>query len=155
MKLIEMFAAGQNVQIGPDSHVDHGISEEQMQHVLRSLGDGTADVVVGPFGTFFIATVDLGGLGTAPCALHGPATGEPPVPEEEVEYAKRGNRPNESRLTSRPPTRSSKVTAIVSGGVLITAFGGPLAPKEPGDPSLKPGEKAESEAFWSQHALSK
>lgn len=34
-----------------------------------------------------------------------------------------------------------------------TAFGGPLAPKEPGDPTLKPEERAKSEAFWREHAL--
>jgi hypothetical protein len=37
--------------------------------------------------------------------------------------------------------------------MLYTAFGGPLAPKEPGDPTLKDSEREESEKFWSQHAL--
>jgi hypothetical protein len=40
--------------------------------------------------------------------------------------------------------------------ILYTAFGGPAAPREPGDPSLDGNEAglAESKAFWAEHALS-
>lgn len=146
------------------SHADHGLTPEQMAYILESLNSGTATVVVGPFGPFFIATVTLpAALGTAPCALHGPATGGQPVPESEVTYQRRGARPNVSRLCDRPPTRSNVVTAIVignegpEGGQRIdTAFGGPLAPREQGDPDLvDPAEQAASAAFWAEHALSK
>jgi hypothetical protein len=37
--------------------------------------------------------------------------------------------------------------------ILYTAFGGPLAPQEPGDPGCKDPEA--SAAFWREHALSK
>lgn len=37
--------------------------------------------------------------------------------------------------------------------VLYTAFGGPLAPQEPGDPGCK--DPAASAAFWREHALAK
>ena len=37
---------------------------------------------------------------------------------------------------------------------LYTCYGGPCAPREPGDTSLSDEERAESLAFWLQHALS-
>jgi hypothetical protein len=38
--------------------------------------------------------------------------------------------------------------------VLYTAYGGPQAPREPGDPAIKDfAEQAASEIFWSEHAL--
>ena len=37
--------------------------------------------------------------------------------------------------------------------ILYTAFGGPAAPQEPGDPGCK--DPATSTAFWREHALSK
>ena len=39
--------------------------------------------------------------------------------------------------------------------MLFTAFGGPLAPREPGDPDMTDAKEiAESKKFWSEHALS-
>jgi len=37
--------------------------------------------------------------------------------------------------------------------VLYTAYGGPVAPREPFDRSLDEEAKAESEKFWAEHAL--
>lgn len=37
--------------------------------------------------------------------------------------------------------------------VLYTTYGGPAAPKEPTDPTIRPSEVRESDEFWSQHAL--
>lgn len=42
---------------------------------------------------------------------------------------------------------------IVHACVLYTAFGGPAAPQEPGDPACK--DPVASAAFWREHALSK
>lgn len=42
---------------------------------------------------------------------------------------------------------------IESPCVLYTAFGGPLAAKELGDPTLNPEECEASELFWGEHAL--
>jgi hypothetical protein len=42
---------------------------------------------------------------------------------------------------------------IVHACVLYTAFGGPAAPQEPGDPACK--DPSASAAFWREHALAK
>jgi len=99
-------------------------------------------------------------LDPVPMALVGPATGHPPVKENEVHYTNRGGgRSWDSRMIhgEHQPTRT--VTAIsvphkeTGKPFLITAFGGPLAPKEPGDKSHTEESRKASEAFWSEHAL--
>ena len=172
-----------------ESHLDHGFTAQQKQYLLELFGDRTA---------FFLEQVVLPEeLGTVPCALHGPATGRPPVPDSLTYRAKRGNRSWESRMTDLPPVQSRMVVVIggpheekcnicdeygmfysigaamrFGGGdgmvrcpkcngqkvikyacVLYTMYGGPVAPQEPGDPNCK--NLGDSEAFWSQHALSK
>lgn len=140
-----------SVKVIEDSHVDHGISKEQLKYILSQLEDVTG---------FTIRTLSLpGGMGTVPNALYGPAVGDPPVPEDEVHYSARGDRGGKSRMVNKPMRKTSKVTVIVGPhgedpAVLYTAFGGPLAPKEPTDPTLESDKKEESEQFWSQHALS-
>ena len=37
--------------------------------------------------------------------------------------------------------------------ILYTVFGGPIAPKEPDDPTLTDEQRPESIAFWAEHAL--
>lgn len=148
------------------SHVDHGLNEQQLAFIERALnGDAAGSLVarVGmPGAAFFIAEVKVpAALGSVPCALRGPVTGEPPVSEGEVFYGTRGTRPNVSRLTLLPPTRSDTVTVIGGhskehpneGCILFTAYGGPLAPQEPGDPYLAPEGREGSLAFWREHAL--
>jgi len=143
----------------PRSHLDHGIAPDQLAYVLLALNYSKATVKVGPYGPFFIAEVELPEVfGVAPCALHGPVTGELPVLEAEAFYATRGKRPNKSRLCRRLKTTSRTITAIViadedsPGNQRIdTAFGGPLSPMEVDDPENK--DKATSEKFWAQHAL--
>ena len=55
----------------------------------------------------------------------------------------------------------TRVCTVIAGPhdnndcVLFTAYPGPQAPKGLNDPSLKEEEKAESQEFWAQHALSK
>jgi hypothetical protein len=140
------------MKIIADSHLDHGLTQEQIDYLMAKLGHRDA---------FFIETVDLPPrLGTVPCGLHGPVMGDDPVPEAEVTYAQRGERPGASRLCDRAPRDWHCVTLIAGphGGdpcVLYTAFGGPLAPKEPTDPTLTDDERAASEAFWAEHALSR
>jgi hypothetical protein len=137
------------IQIHPDSHLDHGLTDAQRDHVLAQFADKTG---------FFIATVTLPeGLGTVPCGLHLD------VPESEVHYAARGEREYTSRLCNRG-TRPVREVTIIAGTdrdnpddptvYLFTMFGGPLAPKEPGDPRLTDAERPESEAFWARAALS-
>jgi hypothetical protein len=99
-------------------------------------------------------------LDPVPMALAGPAAGGPPVGEHEVHYANRGGgRAWDSRMIHGEHQNTQTVTAIsvphkeTGKPFLITAFGGPLAPKEPGDPTHTPESKKASEQFWSQHAL--
>ena len=134
-----------------DSHVDHDLTREQVDYLLERFKDRTGE---------FVETVELPeALGEVPCALHGPAVGDAPVPEAEVSYGRRGARQYRSRLTDRPPRRTRKVTVIAGEHkgapcVWFTAFGGPPSPQEPSDPGLPAEKVADSEAFWREHALS-
>ena len=132
-------------------HADHGITEAQMAYIQESLlhsveGDG-----------FFIARETIPAeLGTVPCGLHGPAMGDPDVPDEEVEYLSRGDRDWTDRMIARAfrPVDYVQCIGIREGEsfTLFTVYGGPLAPQHPEDPS-NPDREA-SEAFWAVHALS-
>ena len=170
-----------------DSHVDHGLTENQLRHLLDHFADRSA---------FFIETIELPeDLGTVPCGLYGPIMGDAPVKEADVGHEHRGNRAWKSRLVDLPTRPTRKVTVIAGpheekcprcGGsgecvsldipygahpmtyacsvckgagtqkhdcILFTAFGGPSAPQEPGDPGCK--DPAASAAFWRDHALTK
>ena len=165
----------------PDSHLDHALTAAQINHILKLFDDRQS---------FFIATFTLPPeLGTVPCGLYGPIVGDPPIKEDEVTYAPRGDRAWRSRLIDLPPRQQHEVTVIAGpheeecrsthvpthghqlriggcngtgkeehagmhagaawheetcskcGGtgkihhacILYTAFGGPVAPQEPGD----------------------
>jgi hypothetical protein len=140
------------MKITKDSHLDHHITPEQKAYVLEQFGSRDE---------FFIETLTLPeALGTVPCGLHGPLMGDDPVPETEVRYAARGDRIGESRLCKRPVRPTDQLTIIAGPHdgercVLYTAFGGPVAPREPFDPGLEDnGERDKSLAFWAEHALS-
>lgn len=139
------------ITILSESHLDHGLTAAQISYILQAYLDRDG---------FFLETIELPEeLGTVPCALRGPIRGEPPVgPDAPVSFQKRGSRSYESRMVAWEATPSREVTIIAGphgdySCVLYTAYGGPLAPKEPGDPSLKPEERERSERFWSEHAL--
>lgn len=112
-----------------------------------------------PPGEFSVRTRTLPGL-RALCGLHGPAMGDDPVPEEEVRYEQRTPDRPPSRLVDRAPRADDRVTLVVDRTQgdpwVITAYAGPAAPREPGDPSLPPEgpEREESARFWAEHALS-
>ncbi len=169
-----------------DSHVDHGLTEAQLEYLLDRFADRHE---------FFIETFTLPReLGTVPCGLYGPLMGDSAIREDEVTYARRGERAWDSRVVDLPSRQQHEVTVIAGpheapcprcGGtgecisldipygpnpstyacssckngtqkhacVLYTAFGGPLAPQEPGDPACKDAEA--SAAFWREHALAK
>lgn len=138
-------------KITTESHVDHALSQAQVDYLLDLFKEKEG---------FFIETVTLPpALGTVPCNLHGPVMGDRPVSESEVEYRLRGVRTYPSRMVPWKPRQVSQVTVIAGPlkdlpCVWYTAFGGPLAPKEPGDPTLTPEQREESESFWKEHALS-
>lgn len=133
-----------------DSHVDHGLTEAQLRYLLDRFADRR---------TFFIETITLPAeLGTVPCGLYGPLMGDSKITEDEVAYERRGERAWTSRLIDLPARQQHEVTVIAGphdghACVLFTAYGGPNAPQEPGDPNCK--DPAESAAFWREHALAK
>lgn len=137
----------------PDSHMDHGITEDQWHYVFTQLADRT---------DMFVETLALPDiLGTVANALYGPSAGDPPVDESEVYYATRGSRVGQSRMVHRSlrPTRWIRIIAGPHDGhpcVLYTAYGVATkdmaeAPREPWDPECKDVEA--SKVFWSAHAL--
>jgi hypothetical protein len=161
-----------------DSHLDHALTEAQIDYVMKLFGDRQS---------FFIETITLPReLGTVPCGLYGPLMGDSTIKEDEVTYAARGTRAWNSRLIDLPPRQQHEVTVIAGPHetpcvhcqgrrqigewkaaipcsctdgktywpcILYTAFGGPSAPQEPGDPGCRDPEA--SAAFWREHALSK
>ena len=137
------------MEITSESHVDH-ISPRVLDYLK---------ILLGQHNGFFITTIEElpVDLEPVPCGLHGPMMGDDPVPEGETYRARRGAREYTSRLCDREPRTTRKLTVIAGptdhgSCVLYTAFGGPLAPQEPDDPTCKDVEA--SRAFWAQHALS-
>lgn len=134
----------------PDSHVDHGLSEAQVRYLFDRFADRSS---------FFVETITLPAeLGTVPCGLYGPLAGDPAISEAEVTYGARGARSWTSRLIDLPARQQHQVTVVAGphdghACVLYTAYGGPAAPQEPGDPGCKDVEA--SAAFWREHALAK
>lgn len=133
-----------------DSHLDHGLSREVVDYILAAFQERSS---------FFIETITLPEhLGDVPCALLGPATGTS-VERARVRLERRGERTWESRVVDAPPARSRLVTIVAgphdgSPCVLYTAYGGPQAPREPGDPAIRDdAERDASRAFWANHAL--
>jgi hypothetical protein len=140
------------ITIHNDSHLDHDIPEDVRAAIVDQLN--ARDLP-----SFIILTLEHPSP-VIPCGLHGPIMGDAPITEAETVYERRGNRAYVSRLCSRAPRLQRKVTVIIgehdgTAHVLYTMFGGPLAPKEPADPTLVEREREESVAFWREHALSK
>lgn len=142
-----------NMVITSESHLDHGLTQEQIEYIKSVFGDRQE---------FFKETITLPvDLGTVETALVGPATGMGTVPESAVSYVPRSGRKWVSRVLAVPQTRPRVRTVTVIAGpdsgepcVLYTAYGGPLAPREPGDPDIATQEELEeSRAFWREHAL--
>lgn len=132
----------------PESHLDHGLTAAQIDYVFERFADRVG---------FFVGTCELPAeLGTVPCGLHGPLMGDAPVTDAEL--TPRAGRAWPSRLVDHPP-RPTRLVTVIAGPhegepcALYTAFGGPLAPQEPGDPNCR--DVAASETFWAVHALSR
>jgi hypothetical protein len=134
------------MKLHPESHLDHGLPQAVVDEILARFAARDA---------FFIETIEVSQ--SLPCALHGPAVGESPVGEAEATYETRGERAWPSRMCSRAPSRTTLVTVI--GGphegecILYTAYPGPCAPREPGDPALSGAELEAAKVFWAHHAL--
>jgi hypothetical protein len=130
-------------------HADHGVTNETLMWALSQINpDG-----------FFLRTLDLP---EDHCdllsALYGPLAGDAPVSDDVVSFVKRSEDRPASRMVSevKRPSRLLTVIGIVKedGVTIFTAYGGPCAPREPGDSTLSSDEeKKESSDFWAQHAL--
>lgn len=140
------------MEILPASHLDHGLTAAHLAFLVERFGgrDG-----------FVLETVILpDDLPDLMSGIYGPIVGDPPVGESEVAYRVRGDRRCASRIVDRPvrPTRQLTVIAGSFEGkscVLFTAYGGPCAPREPGDLAHASWEGIlESRLFWMDHALS-
>ena len=155
----------------PDSHLDHDLTLDHVRFVLAHCRERSE---------FFIESITLPDtLPALPCALRGPAVGTVPILDADVVLRPRSGRAWPSRLIADPrkpiarqrvtssplPTAAASATVhtrilTVIGGpsadlpcVLYTMYGGPVAPRELGDPSLPEGDRAAAEAFWGVHAL--
>lgn len=143
----------ENLMLRTDGHYEvHGISPEHLDWL------GTHSDVLAAKGPVTITIPDH--LPPVPNSLVGPSMGDNAVSEDEVIYLNRGGgRPYNSRMVKGPHKPTRMLTVIsrphkdTGKPFLITAFGGPLAPKEIEDPTHTPESKEESKKFWSQHAL--
>lgn len=138
------------LELHSDSHLDHNLSQEHIAWLLERFRDKEA---------FFIETLTLPDhLDEISMGLYGPSVGDEPVAEADVKYVIRGARKCASRVVSRPQRKTRQLTVIAGphdgkACVLFTSFGGPLAPKEPGDTTLAIDQVQASRDFWSTHAL--
>lgn len=136
-------------KILPVSHLDHGLTQTHLEFLQETFGQENG---------FFIRTVEMPAhLPDLSCGLHGPIMGEAPVLDSECTVQVRGTRLGPSRLCKRPLV-STRLLTVIAGQyqdepcVLFTAYGGPLAPREPWEPM--PAEQVkESVTFWAEHAL--
>lgn len=143
-----------HIRIHKDSHMDHSVTEDQRRYALAQASRHL------PAKGILVMSIELPpALGTVLCGLHGPIMGDPAVSDRDVTYTTRGDRGGASRMVQRAP-RKVPVVTVVAGPhdghpwVLFTIYGGPSAPREPWDKSLNDGQRAESIAFWEEHALS-
>ena len=129
-------------------HSDHGVDQNLLTWALAQVSAPG----------FFLTTVEIPvEFGDLSNSLHGPASGDAPVAENDVTYVQRSADRPLSRMVARPVRATRLLTVIGIQGespVVFTAYGGPAAEREPGDPSLSADEKAASAAFWAEHALS-
>lgn len=143
------------------SHVDHGLTSDHIAFVSAMVAIEVERKALALTGGVRVLGLTLpGDLAGLDCGLHGPAMGDNPIAETEVTYEVRANRKNASRMVSRA-TRKTREIVVVVGPIddepctLYTSYGGPLAPREPGDQSIGSWDDLEvSRAFWRDHALS-
>jgi len=135
------------LQIG--SHMDHHLSVSHLALIVAAVAPMKDE--------FTIITVDIpASLPAVPCNLRGPDVGTAPVMDEHVRMKTRTGRDWDSRILDLvcSPLMVRKLTAVIGpDGTLYTVYGGPVAPREPGDPSMSDEERVLSVEFWSKHAL--
>lgn len=121
--------------VDKESHLDHGLSQAHIDFMLARFVQKNE---------FFIETVGLPkGLDPLQSGIYGPAAGDPSVTDAESILAIRQGRSWASRLIDKPARPTRLMTVVAGPGdvegqncVLYTSYGGPAAPKEPGDFSM-------------------
>jgi hypothetical protein len=159
-----------------DSHIDHGLTQPQIDFLISRFADRNGFFIETVELPESLGTVPCGlygplmgdpeiqdrvceGCGVcSPCTwFNSGALCHNPILVRGQAYKRvRGNRAYLSRVIDAPMRQVRTVTVIAgehdgSACVLYTAFGGPLTPQEPGDPTCK--DPAKSKEFWSKHAL--
>ena len=134
------------------SHLDHDLTAAHLAFMLERYKG---------WDEFFLDTVELPKhLPPLCCGLYGPTMGDAPVLDADVVLQPRTGRAWPSRLVDRP-MRTTRLLTTVAGPheglscMLYTSYGGPEAPREPGDPTLVGDTLAQATAFWAQHALAR
>jgi len=143
------------------SHLDHNLTTTQLAYIKERFLRRDC---------FFKETFELPeGLGDIEVSLIGPAVDMMVITEDDVRYEVRPGRRWASRVIKQPEhvdssarwvKERSRLITVIAGPygnydcVLYTAYGGPEAPREPGDPSINSWEELQlSRAFWAEHAL--
>lgn len=152
-----------HAMIKPESHLDHGVEMIALEAILSADHDNImATLKEGKVWkqsyTLFVLETYYGihpsWLSNLKCGLYGPLMGDAPIQEDAVVYRTRGPRPNPSRMVKAPLRPASQLSIIVGlhndQPTLFTAFGGPIAPREP-LPDADPN--SEEAVFWRDHAL--
>lgn len=137
-------------------HADHGVSPETLQRVIDLMVQEQGRRLVP--GLFIYTRPLPEGAPSVENALYGPKSGDAPVAEADVFYAKRSEDRPESRMIDLPKRLTRTVTVIgvyaPAGVTVYTVYGGPAAKREPGDKSLSTeAEKQAAIDFWAEHAL--
>jgi hypothetical protein len=142
--------------ITPESHLDHGLTPAHVAWLLERFKERNE---------FFIETLTMpADLPALDCALYGPTMGDEPIAEDRVHYVVRPGRKVATRALFAPLRKTHEISIIAGPDgpdacVLYTSYGGPVAPREPGDqsialePSKLPASLIEVHLFWSTHAL--
>ncbi len=132
-------------------HTDHGVTLATLDWALAQIQ---------PTG-FFLRTLTLPDSHVdLENGLYGPSSGDAPIQESEVYYAKRTEDRPESRMITKGIKRATRLITLIGmcnpdGSVTVfTAYGGPAAEREPNDPTLRTDEeKSAAAAFWAVHAI--
>jgi hypothetical protein len=139
--------------IHPESHVDH-VPASVIEFVKNFFATSTNPAKINVTATLSLPDE----VDAVDCSLYGPAMGDPPVSEDEVQYQVRPGRSWPSRMVARP-IRQTRTLTLVAGPhdghdlVLYTYYGGPAAPREVNDPDLEVADSEASIEFWRHHAL--
>ncbi len=149
------------LNIHPDSHTDHiaHLTDAERDQLLAWLNARIDAFMRNPTEvctiTFDDCPFELVG------SLRGPLAGDPPIRlDHQVAYRVRPGRCHASRMLKNAEPRTTRIITVVFGPhagqdqVLFTVYGGPCAPREPGDESIDTWVEIQaSRKFWGEHAL--